>query len=524
MLTRAIIFSGLSLITLSGFGEQPAVPETNPVEERQAFDYRNLAYDGWSTRELVKAAEEGDFEAAMRLVSYWDMIREEGERVSPEILEARFWYRYWLKKAEASGHPAPKLYLEALRHPEEIFDNPGHLPQPVTSLVEECRKLAEEGDLASINTLADLLGTPSAEQLTKWYASLKKKADSGDLNAKAVLANAYILGRASNEAFFADGLKYAREAAEGGNISGMNTYGYILTINLDNANAGEKGLEWLEKAADAGHIGAMETLLNTMHNEDEVPDIAKIRQREVRYTKELCDRGQLDTMISESQRLVETGEAPQAGLKLLDQCAEMGSFTALDLLAKYYQDNDYYVPTDLEKTVFYAKRLADLGGGQGYLKLGLSYEHGRGVPKDPAKAYEYVSRACAMGLNEAFVEQARMIIKKCGTQAPPEEALSILTSLANERAPPKGTHFLLSLINEGGLGIRPDDNKAIECYNIGADLGDTKSMNNLAAMYEMGKGTKKDLSMAQKWYAEAARLGNTDAAANLERLLKKKAN
>lgn len=522
--TRTFLLIAFVLASAPVFSQSGGEPRaTAQISTAPAVDLKKLSRDGWSTEELIKAAEQGDFAATMELARFWSLINESGEHVSPETLEARHWSRYWLKKATASDHPAPKLYLEAADLSDDVIDDTDSLPLKFKTLVAECNKLALEGDMEAIEALSLFLPLPSDDVINKWYEPIRKKAGEGNLHAKATLAEALIFGHATNESFLKEGLKYAKEAAEEGSPSGMKTYGQALVLDLSDTGEAHKGLEWLNKAADLGHIDAMQVLLMTMHNESDAAgpgEVDQISKREAELVKMLCDRGQLNILVSEGMRLIESGEAPQEGLRMLDRAANMGSFIALDALAKYYQDNGYYVPSNLEKAVGYAQRLADMNAATGILRLAGYYERGQGVKKDETKAYELVLKARELGLANAIVEQARMILQGKGTGAPaaPKEAFAMVKKLSEEIDPPTSLYFLLGYMYESGLGTSIDYNAAFEQYTRGAEAGDTRSMNNLASMYETGLGTEKDVQQALKWYAEAARLGNEDAAANHTRL------
>ena len=68
---------------------------------------------------------------------------------------------------------------------------------------------------------------------------------------------------------------------------------------------------------------------------------------------------------------------------------------------------------------------------------------------------------------------------------------------------------------EYGRGCVIDNFKAFECYKQAALLGLPEAQNNIAALYQNGKGTPKDLLLAIKWYRKAASQGNKTAELNL---------
>ncbi len=69
-----------------------------------------------------------------------------------------------------------------------------------------------------------------------------------------------------------------------------------------------------------------------------------------------------------------------------------------------------------------------------------------------------------------------------------------------------------------GDGVKKNGEKAVEWYEMGAKLGDTDCMVNIAYMYEKGKsGLKKDLAKAAKWYKKALLAGEEAAAGVLRK-------
>lgn len=520
MLSRLSLIISLALALPSVCAQSVPDGREPPRATTSSVDLKTLHHDGWSYAELARAAEQGDREAAMELGKFWFMQNVPGQRVTAETLEARHWTQYWLAKAAQDGHPAPLLYLEILKLPEGFLESEDKASGLVRQLIAQCRTRAKEGDLECIECLCLFLTPPPDQVLSKWFDPIRAQAEGGDIDAKAMLGHAFIFGHATCEGFLNEGLGHAKDAADAGNINGMKTYGQALALDLCNTGEVDKGMEWLDRAADAGHIDAMNVLLMTMHNEADLPpqELARLKRREAHLTKTMCERGELSMLVSEGSRLVESGESPQQGLRLLDEAAEIGSLTALDTLARYYQDNGHYVPANLEKAVAYAKRLSDQGHASGMLRLGRYYERGQGVPKDGNRAFALVTRARDLGLIDAYVEQARMILKGVGTQSNPQEAFNILKELSDDISPPKEIYFLLGYMHEGGLGTPQDYTAAYEQYTRGAEAGDDKAMNNLASMCEAGLGARKSTDLALKWYGEASKLGNEDAAANLERL------
>jgi localization factor PodJL len=70
-------------------------------------------------------------------------------------------------------------------------------------------------------------------------------------------------------------------------------------------------------------------------------------------------------------------------------------------------------------------------------------------------------------------------------------------------------------MNEKGLGMPRDLNKAIDWYQQAAKQGNANAMHNLAVLFASGANGKPDNTSAVRWFNEAAELGVKDSQYNL---------
>lgn len=218
---------------------------------------------------------------------------------------------------------------------------------------------------------------------------------------------------------------------------------------------------------------------------------------------------------------------PEA-VKFWEQAVELGSLTALDELANYYETvaGNVQEPAErqqlLASAMTAATALVKKEDVRGFKRLARYYEQGIGVQPNRELYKDYVLKAAETRDPEALVEKARLLIKGEDLEPDPKMALDILTDLEeNQTHAVPGMHFLLGYLHEEGLGTPQDMALAYQFYIKGAEQDDAKCMNNLGSMYERGTGVAKNLAEAQKWYERAAELGNEDALANVERVREK---
>lgn len=67
-----------------------------------------------------------------------------------------------------------------------------------------------------------------------------------------------------------------------------------------------------------------------------------------------------------------------------------------------------------------------------------------------------------------------------------------------------------------GRGVAKDDQKAVECYQLAAKLGDADAQFELGRMYLTGRGVAKDEEKAVDWLQQAAEQGHEHAKRALD--------
>lgn len=125
---------------------------------------------------------------------------------------------------------------------------------------------------------------------------------------------------------------------------------------------------------------------------------------------------------------------------------------------------------------------AEAGDAQAQLGLGVLYDVGQGVPRDPAVAYRWYRRAAEAGLAEA--------------------------------------QFNVAVMHDTGDARPRDPGEAATWYARAAAHGNRRAQYNLAQLYEAGQGVPRNLDLAQVWYGEAA--AELPAAANKLAALRKR--
>jgi TPR repeat protein len=156
---------------------------------------------------------------------------------------------------------------------------------------------------------------------------------------------------------------------------------------------------------------------------------------------------------------------------------------------------------------------AEAGNADAQLRLGSIYREGQIVPKDDAKAAEWMQKAAAQGLANAQNGLAEMYFT--GTGVPRDSAKAVAWL---QKAAAQGDAFAqqnLAKMYYEGEGVPQDAAKAAEWLQKAAAQGLAVSQNNLAAMYGKGEGVPQDAAKALEWYRKAAAQGHATAQSNL---------
>jgi TPR repeat protein len=131
------------------------------------------------------------------------------------------------------------------------------------------------------------------------------------------------------------------------------------------------------------------------------------------------------------------------------------------------------VAKDPAQAAIWYRKAADQGYAQAQHSLGVLYESGNGVPRDPATAAQWYRKAAEQGFAPA--------------------------------------QFSLGFCYEHGKGVAQDFAQAIAWYEKAAQQNNSDAMMNLAFLYHNGQGVPKDEARSFNFVRQAAEAGSPDA-------------
>lgn len=161
------------------------------------------------------------------------------------------------------------------------------------------------------------------------------------------------------------------------------------------------------------------------------------------------------------------------------------------------------------------KTAAEKGDAEAQYLLGLQYQAGDGIEKNPVEATKWLRQAATQGHVGAQGALGAMQAAS-GNADEAAEAAKWLRAAAEEGR----TEAMVAL---GALHQREgsavfDQAEALRRYAQAADAGHAGAARTLAEMHVQGRGIARDLSQGLQWYRRAAELGDTEAKFILGRI------
>jgi TPR repeat protein len=194
--------------------------------------------------------------------------------------------------------------------------------------------------------------------------------------------------------------------------------------------------------------------------------------------------------------------------------AEAGNIAAEQMLGLMY-DQGLGVAKDPGRAITWSRKAADAGSREAAARLGSIYENGRGVPQNVGEAMAWYRKAATLGDPDAQLKIAKAYESGTGVPKNLDEAISWYrkaADLGNARA-----QNYLGWLYGNGHGVKRDDRHAVDWFRRAAEQGDAQAQYNLGFMYANGRGVSRDDDQAVTWFRRAARQGYREALDELDR-------
>jgi TPR repeat protein len=185
-----------------------------------------------------------------------------------------------------------------------------------------------------------------------------------------------------------------------------------------------------------------------------------------------------------------------------------GSLSAQRNLGVMY-DQGLGVNKDPAQAALWYRKAADAGNRDAQFQIAMMYENGRGVPQDQKQAIDWYRKAALLGDADSQVKIARAYMDGKGVNKDEGEAAAWF-----QRAADQGNLYALNRLGAmyiDGKGVHKDEQKGVRLFQAAVAKGDAQGQFNLAAMYAKGRGIAKSDSAANDLYVKSAKQGYADA-------------
>jgi TPR repeat protein len=203
--------------------------------------------------------------------------------------------------------------------------------------------------------------------------------------------------------------------------------------------------------------------------------------------------------------------------------AANGDAQALYFLGKQYAKGTL-VPRDYAKAIEYLRQAAERGNAFAENDLGAIYAKGLGVQQDLAEAARWYHKAAQHGDSLAQFSLGRAYAEGRGVATNVAESLKWYQKAAAQNQP-DALLALGDIYLNGADGVRPDSSEAFKCFQKAFAQGRIGALNSMGYIYEHGgaldeRGARLGPSpeRAVECYRQAALKGDGRAQMNLGRM------
>lgn len=351
----------------------------------------------------------------------------------------------------------------------------------ISDLMAAARRAAQ-----AASAEAETIRETEASKINKRLPTFGKLALPSFLNRKVLMGAAAVMtvaiaGLIAGPIFFGSGGSSAPDRVEVPQIEGSSEIGNSETAEPaeETALASEDQLAEESDLAENGGFSSMadENLSQenaTRMSDAEEPASTASDAPPLSETAFSTEASTIGNAAAPADAAIASGLPREVGNDALLNAAAAGNGDALFEIARRFTDGDG-VDRDLEAAARWYTEAAEGGHGPAQYRIGNFHEKGHGVPADTAKAADWYGKAASQG-----------------------NALAM--------------HNLAVLNAMGVIDGDANMDEAIAWFEKAANLGVKDSQVNLGILYTKGMGVEEDLESAYKWFAIAAKGGDTDAA------------
>ena len=151
------------------------------------------------------------------------------------------------------------------------------------------------------------------------------------------------------------------------------------------------------------------------------------------------------------------------------------------------------------------RKAAEQGHAPSQNALGSCYKKGFGVTQDKQEALKWFQKAAEHDLADAKKNLGLCYLNGSGVTKNEKEALKWLLQVDDRLD--ASTKFKVALCYQNGIGTDKDEKEAIQWFQRASDKGHAEASLNLSVCYQNGRGVDKDEKAAVTWFKKATEQG-----------------
>lgn len=256
-----------------------------------------------------------------------------------------------------------------------------------------------------------------------------------------------------------------------------------------------KAMEWYQQAAKENSAWAIRNIGLLYHNGLGV-EKSYIKARE--YYQQACE---IDKNFGCSN----------------NEALEKDPFAQYGMAYAYYKGVDG-VKQDYRRAFEWFEKAANQNIGEAQNYLGVMYQYGLGVDKNPGKAVEWFRKAADQGNQYGQRNLADMYYNGEGVAKDFYIAAELYQKSADQGH--SWSQYMLGMMYDNGKGLLQDTKKALEYYEKAANQGEEYAWNNLGVYYRYRDLGFDTFPLAYAFYNISASKGNEKAIENRETISK----
>lgn len=179
----------------------------------------------------------------------------------------------------------------------------------------------------------------------------------------------------------------------------------------------------------------------------------------------------------------------------------------------YANGRNAYITGDYKKALAILKPLAESGDPNSQKIMGIMFDYGQGVDKDPQQALYWYKLSARQGDPAVQYQVGAKYFRGDGVKQDYDEAVKWWEMAA--QGGQVDAQFNLGLMFYRGLSVEQNNRRAAELFQKAAEQGHSYAQYSLAVMYSFGQGVEKNYDTAFQWFKKSAGQGVAEAQFNM---------